>query len=52
MAHTCLDFRNENNGKFVLGVVFFLQTNFDFLTSVFDEAFYIIQKVLLILARN
>ena len=28
-------FRNESNGKFVLGVVFFLQTNFDILTSHF-----------------
>ena len=31
----CFDFRNENNGIFVLGWVFFLQTNFDFLTSHF-----------------
>ena len=29
------DFRNESNGMFVLGEGFFLQTNFDFLTSHF-----------------
>ena len=28
-------FRNESNGIVVLGVVFFLQTNFDFLYSHF-----------------
>ena len=32
----CSDFRYESNGIFVLGVgFFFLQTNFDFLTSLF-----------------
>ena len=32
----CSDFRYESNGIFVLGVgFFFLQTNFDFLTSHF-----------------
>ena len=31
----CSDFRYESNGIFVLGVGFFLQTNFDFLTSYF-----------------
>ena len=32
----CSDFRYESNGIFVLGVgFFFLQTNFDFLTSRF-----------------
>ena len=32
----CSDFRYESNGTFVLGVgFFFLQTNFDFLTSHF-----------------
>ena len=33
--HFCSDFRNESNGRFVLGVGFFLRTNFDFLTSHF-----------------
>ena len=33
----CYDFRYENNGIFVLGVGFFLQTNFDFLTSPFQN---------------
>ena len=31
----CFDFCNESNGIFGLGVVLFLQTNFDFLTSHF-----------------
>ena len=31
----CSDFRYESNGIFVHGVGFFLQTNFDFLTSHF-----------------
>ena len=29
----CSDFCNESKGIFVLGVFFFLQTNFDFLTK-------------------
>ena len=37
----CSDFRNESNGIFVLGVGFFLQTNFDFLTSHFWRNFFI-----------
>ena len=37
----CSDFRYENNGIFVLGWVFFLQTNFDFLTSHFWRIFFI-----------
>ena len=41
----CSDFPYENNGIFVLGVFFFLQTNFDFLISHFSQNFYIIQKV-------
>ena len=36
IARFCSDFRYESNGIFVLGVgFFFLQTNFDFLTSHF-----------------
>ena len=31
----CSDFQDESNGIFVLGVGFFLQANFDFLTSQF-----------------
>ena len=31
----CSDFISESNGIFVLGVVFILQTNFDFSTSHF-----------------
>ena len=31
----CSDIRYESNGIFVLGVGFFLQTNIDFLTSIF-----------------
>ena len=38
----CSDFRYESNGIFVLGVgFFFLQTNFDFLTSLFWRTFFI-----------
>ena len=37
----CSDFRNKNNGIFVLGVGFFLQTNFDFSTSHFLQIFKI-----------
>ena len=38
----CSDFRYESNGIFVLGVgFFFLQTNFDFLTSLFWRIFLI-----------
>ena len=38
----CSDFRYESNGIFVLGVgFFFLQTNFDFLTSHFWRNFFI-----------
>ena len=36
------DFCNEINGIFLLEVVFFLQTNFDFLTSHFDGFFKIL----------
>ena len=47
-SYFCSDFRYESNGKFVLRWVFFLQTNFDFLTKSFlAEFFYIIWKVLL-----
>ena len=35
----CSDFRCENNGMFVLGVGFFLQTNFYFLNSHFWRIF-------------
>ena len=36
IKNCCSDFRYESNGIFVLGVgFFFLQTNFDFLTSHF-----------------
>ena len=35
----CSDFRHKSNKKFVLGVGFFLQTNFDFLTSHFWHNF-------------
>ena len=31
----CSNFRNKSTGIFVLGVFFFIQTNFDFLTSPF-----------------
>ena len=41
----CSDFRYKSNGIFKLAVRFFLQTNFDFLIAIFDEFFYIIQKV-------
>ena len=38
----CSDFRYESNGIFVLGVgFFFLQTNFDFLTSLFWRIFFV-----------
>ena len=37
----CSDFRYESNGIFVLGGGFFLQTNFDFLTSHFWRNFFI-----------
>ena len=37
----CSDFRYESNGIFVLGVGFFLQTIFDFLTSHFWRNFFI-----------
>ena len=33
----CLDFCYESDGLFVLGVGFFLHTNFDFLTSHFER---------------
>ena len=43
----CSGFRYESNGIFVLGVGFFLQTNFDFLTSNFWRNFLkIIRKLL------
>ena len=48
----CSDFRNESNGIFVLRWVFFLQTNFDFLTSNFWRNFFINQKALLSWAKN
>ena len=42
----CSDFRYESNGIFVLGVgFFFLQTNFDFLTSHFRRNFFISFKL-------
>ena len=48
----CSDFRYESNGKIVLGVGFFLQTIFDFLTSHSSRNFLkIIRKVLLSWAR-
>ena len=34
-GYYCSDFRYESDGVFVLGVGFFLQTNFDFLTRHF-----------------
>ena len=38
----CSDFRYESNGIFVLGVgFFFLETNFDFLTSHFRQNCFI-----------
>ena len=43
----CSDYRNESNGIFVLGMGFFLQINFDFITSHFDGFFYIISKAIL-----
>ena len=42
----------ESCGKYMLGVMFFLQTNFDFLTSFFDKIFYAIQNILLPWAHN
>ena len=42
LKSNCSDFRYESNGIFVLGVgFFFLQTNFDFLTSHFWRNFFI-----------
>ena len=36
----CSHFRNESDGLFVLGWFFFLQTNFNFLTSRFWRNFF------------
>ena len=40
--YNCSDFRYESNRIFVLGWVFFFQTNFDFLTSHFWRNFVIL----------
>ena len=46
------DFRYESNGVFVLGVGFFLQTNFDFLTSYFWLNFLNHSKGIVVLSSN
>ena len=47
------DFRYESNGIFVLGVgFFFLQTNFDFLTSHFWRNFLYHSKAMVVLSLN
>ena len=49
----CSDFRYESNGIFVLGVgFFFLQTNFDFLTSHFWQNFFYHSKSIVVLSLN
>ena len=48
----CSDFRYESNGIFVLGVGFFLQTNFDFLTSHFWRNFFYHSKGIVVLSSN
>ena len=51
-ANFCSDFRYESNGIFVLGVGFFLQTNFDYLTSQFKRDFSNHSKGIVILSLN
>ena len=41
MRNFCSDFPKESNGIFVLGVGFFLQINFDFLSSHFGQNFFL-----------
>ena len=48
----CSDFCNESIGTFVLGVGFFLQTNFDLLTSRFRPQFLHHSKAIVVLSLN
>ena len=52
MIFFCSDFRNKSNGIFLLGVDFFLHTNFDFLTSLFDKIFLYHSKGFVVLSFN
>ena len=48
----CFDFHNRSNREFVLGVIFFLQTNFEFLTSHFWQKFFYPLKGIVVLSSK
>ena len=51
--NNCSDYRIESNGVFVLGVVFFLQTKFDFYLAIFDGICFLYHsKGIVVLSLN